>query len=401
MAHTADDRATASAAAGTPHELRPALTRLAEDERIFRDSVFEFADREIRPRVGEMDEQAKIPRALIDQLFALGAMGIEIPDRYGGAGASFFHSVLAVEAFSRVDPSIGVMVDVQNTLVVNALMRWGNEEIKNRWLPRLATATVGAYCLSEAGSGSDAFALQMRAAEVPEGYALIGRKLWITNGNEADLFVVFANLNPDAGYRGITGFLVERGTPGFTVGKKEDKLGIRASSTCELLFEDCRVGGDAVLGAVGKGYKVAIETLNEGRIGIGAQMIGLAQGALDHAIRYTKERRQFGKAIADFQGVQFQLARMAIDVESARLLVYNAARLRDAGLPFLHEAAMCKIASSEAAERVASMAVNLYGGYGFVRDYPVEKLYRDAKIGQIYEGTSNMQLMTIAKHLLA
>lgn len=379
----------------------PALTRLAEDEVIFRDSVYEFADREIRPLVREMDEQATIPRRLLDQLFALGVMGIEIPESYGGAGASFFHSVLAVEALSRVDPSIGVLVDVQNTLVINALVRWGNTDIKQRYLPRLASASVGAYCLSEAGSGSDAFALQMRASESAGGYALNGRKLWITNGNEADIFIVFANLNPDQGYRGITAFIVERDTPGFTVGKKEDKLGIRASSTCELLFEDCVVSKEQVLGEVGKGYKVAIETLNEGRIGIGAQMVGLAQGAMDHAIRYTKERKQFGKAIADFQGVQFQLARMAIDVEAARLMVYNSARLRDAGLPFLHEAAMCKILSSEAAERVTSTAVNLYGGYGFVRDYPVEKLFRDAKIGQIYEGTSNMQLVTIAKQLLS
>jgi alkylation response protein AidB-like acyl-CoA dehydrogenase len=385
----------------TTLDVPQALSRLAEDERIFRDSVYEFADREIRPLVKDMDEHAKIPRSLIDQLFALGVMGIEIPESHGGAGASFFHSVLAVEALSRVDPSIGVLVDVQNTLVINAVVRWGSEELKRRILPRLAADTVGAYCLSEAGSGSDAFALQTRATETGDGYKLSGRKLWITNGNEADLFIVFANLNPDAGYRGITAFIVERGTPGFTVGKKEDKLGIRASSTCELLFEDCVVPKDSVLGDVGKGYKVAIETLNEGRIGIGAQMIGLAQGALDHAVRYTKERKQFGKAIADFQGVQFQLARMAIDVESARLMVYNAARLRDAREPFLHEAAMCKILSSEAAERVTSMAVNLYGGYGFVRDYPVEKLFRDAKIGQIYEGTSNMQLQTIAKQLLS
>jgi alkylation response protein AidB-like acyl-CoA dehydrogenase len=348
-----------------------------------------------------MDEQATMPRPLIDQLFELGVMGIEIPEEFGGAGATFFHAVLAVEALSRVDPSVGVMVDVQNTLVINALLRWGTDGTKRRELPRLASGTVGAYCLSEAGSGSDAFALQTRATETTGGFALNGRKLWITNGNEADLFLVFATVDPDAGYRGITGFLVERGMPGFTVGHKEDKLGIRASSTCELLFEDCLVPRDRILGEIGKGYKVAIETLNEGRIGIGAQMIGLAQGALDHAVRYTKERRQFGKAIADFQGVQFQLARMAIEVESARLLVYNAARLRDAGLPFLHEAAICKIASSEAAERVTSLAVNLFGGYGFVKDYPVEKLYRDAKIGQIYEGTSNMQLMTIAKHLLA
>jgi alkylation response protein AidB-like acyl-CoA dehydrogenase len=382
-------------------DARLALTRLAEDEVLFRDSVYEFADREIRPLVREMDEQAKIPRRLIDQLFDLGVMGIEVPESYNGSGASFFHAVLAVEALSRVDPSIGVLVDVQNTLVINALLRWGQSEIKQRYLPRLASSVVGAYCLSEAASGSDAFALQTRASQDGDGYRLNGRKLWITNGNEADLFIVFANLNPEAGYRGITAFLVERGAPGFTVGKKEDKLGIRASSTCELLFEDCLVSRDRVLGEVGKGYKVAIETLNEGRIGIGAQMIGLAQGALDHTVRYTKERKQFGKSIADFQGVQFQLARMAIDVESARLMVYNAARLRDAGEPFLHEAAMCKILSSEVAERVTSMAVNLYGGYGFVRDYPVEKLFRDAKIGQIYEGTSNMQLATIAKQLLS
>jgi alkylation response protein AidB-like acyl-CoA dehydrogenase len=379
----------------------PALTRLAEDEIIFRDSVYEFADREIRPLVREMDEQAKIPRDLIDRLFALGIMGIEVPESFGGAGASFFHAVLAVEAVSRVDPSIGVLVDVQNTLVINAIGRWGNDDIKRRYLTRLASSAVGAYCLSEAGSGSDAFALQTRAVEVAEGYRLSGRKLWITNGNEADVFLVFANVNPDAGYRGITAFIVERGTPGLVIGKKEDKLGIRASSTCELLFEDCVVSRDSVLGEIGRGYKVAIETLNEGRIGIGAQMIGLAQGALDHTIRYTKERKQFGRPLADFQGVQFQLARMTIDIEAARLLVYNAARLRDQGQPFLHEAAICKVFSSEVAERVASQAINLYGGYGFVRDYPVEKLYRDAKIGQIYEGTSNMQLMTIAKHLLA
>jgi alkylation response protein AidB-like acyl-CoA dehydrogenase len=379
----------------------PALTRLSEDETIFRDSVYEFADREIRPLVREMDEHAKIPRDLIDKLFELGVMGIEIPESFGGAGASFFHAVLAVEALSRVDPSIGVLVDVQNTLVINAFLRWASDDLKRRYLPALASKTVGAYCLSEAGSGSDAFALQTRAVEVADGFRLTGRKLWITNGNEAEVFLVFANVNPEAGYRGITAFVVERGTPGFTVGKKEDKLGIRASSTCELIFEDCLVGRDQVLGEIGKGYKVAIETLNEGRIGIGAQMVGLAQGALDYTVKYTKERRQFGKPIADFQGVQFQLARMAVDVEAARLLVYNAARLRDQGQPFLTEAAICKVFSSEVAERVTSQAVNLYGGYGFVRDYPVEKLFRDAKIGQIYEGTSNMQLMTIAKQLLA
>lgn len=380
--------------------VQPALTRLAEDEALFRDSVYEFADKEVRPLSREMDEHAKMSRELISKLFDLGVMGIEIPESFGGAGASFFHSVLAVESLSRVDPSVGVLVDVQNTLVINALVRWGSDEIKQRFLPKMAASTIGAYCLSEAGSGSDAFALTTRGVESGDGYRITGRKLWITNGNEADLFIVFANLNPEAGYRGITAFLVERGTPGFTVGKKEDKLGIRASSTCELLFEDCIVPKANILGEVGKGYKVAIETLNEGRIGIGAQMVGLAQGALDHTVKYVKERKQFGKTIADFQGVQFQLARMAIEVETSRLLVYNAARLRDAGLPFLQEAAMCKIVSSEVAESVTSMAVNLFGGYGFVKDYPVEKLYRDAKIGQIYEGTSNMQLMTIAKNLL-
>ena len=376
------------------------LTTLLEDERLFRDSVYEFADREIRPLVREMDEHAKIPPALIHKLFDLGVMGIEIPDSYGGGGATFFHSVLAVEALSRVDPSIGVLVDVQNTLVINALIRWGNEDIRKRYLAKMATDTIGAYALSEAGSGSDAFAMTTRATERDGEWALTGRKLWITNGNEANLFIVFANVNPDAGYRGITAFLVERGFPGFTVGKKEDKLGIRASSTCELLFDLCRVPRANVLGEVGKGYKVAIETLNEGRIGIGAQMIGLAQGALDHAIAYTRERKQFGKPIAEFQAVQHQIARAATELEAARLLVYNSARLRDARQVFLTEAAMCKIFSSEVAERVASLAVNLFGGYGFVKDYPVEKLYRDAKIGQIYEGTSNLQLQTIAKQIL-
>jgi alkylation response protein AidB-like acyl-CoA dehydrogenase len=381
-------------------EILPPLTKLTQDETLFRDSVYEFADREIRPRVREMDEHAKIPRELIDKLFDLGVMGVEIPEAYGGAGAAFFHSVLAVEAISRVDPSVGVLVDVQNTLVVNALNRWGSDEVKRRHLTRLAGGTVGAYALSEAGSGSDAFALATRAVERGDDFLLTGRKLWITNADEADLFIVFATLNPDAGYRGITAFLVERGAPGFTVGKKEDKLGIRASSTCELIMEDCRVPRANVLGEVGKGYKVAIETLNEGRIGIGAQMIGLAQGALDHAVGYVKERTQFGKPIADFQGVQFQIARAATELEAARLMVYNAARLRDAGLPFLKEAAMAKLFSSEVAESVASLAVNLYGGYGFVKDYPVEKLFRDSKIGQIYEGTSNLQLQTIAKQIL-
>jgi short/branched chain acyl-CoA dehydrogenase len=380
--------------------VRPPLTALSEDERLFRDAVCEFADREIRPIVRHMDEQAKIGGDLIDKLFNLGVMGIEIPESYGGGGASFFHAVLAVEALSRVDPSIGVLVDVQNTLVINALLRWGSDDVKRRYLPKLAAGTIGAYALSEAGSGSDAFAMATRAVPRPDGFALTGRKLWITNGNEAGVFIVFANAKPEAGYRGITAFLVERGFEGFVVGKKEDKLGIRASSTCELLFEECRVGRANVLGEVGRGYKVAIETLNEGRIGIGAQMIGLAQGALDHAIKYTKERRQFGKPIAEFQAVQHQIARAATELEAARLMVYNAARLRDAGAAFLTEAAMCKIFSSEVAERVTSLAVNLFGGYGFVKDYPVEKLYRDAKIGQIYEGTSNLQLQTIAKQIL-
>jgi alkylation response protein AidB-like acyl-CoA dehydrogenase len=378
----------------------PPLTQLTEDEIILRDSVRAFADAQIRPLVREMDEHAKIPRTLLDALFDLGIMGIEVPESYGGAGGRFFHAVVAVEELSRVDPSIGVLVDVQNTLVINALLRWGSDDVKRRYLPKLATKMVGAYALSEAGSGSDAFALATRAVATPDGYVLTGRKLWITNGNEADLFVVFANINPEAGYRGISAFIVERGFPGFSVGKKEDKLGIRASSTCELILEECRVPAANVLGEPGKGYKVAIETLNEGRIGIGAQMIGLSKGALEHAIRYTKERKQFGKAIADFQAVQFQLARAAVELEAATLTVYNAARLRDAGRPFLTEAAICKIYASEVAERITSLAVNLFGGNGFVKEYPVEKLYRDQKIGQIYEGTSNLQLQTIAKQIL-
>ncbi len=376
------------------------LTVLTEDEQLLRDSVLEFADQRVRPLVRDMDEHAKMPRDLIDDLFGLGVMGIEIPEAFGGAGARFFHSVLAVEALSQVDPSVGLLVDVQNTLVTNALLRWGSDDIKQRHLPAMATKVVGAYALSESGAGSDAFAMTTRATAGDGGFVLNGRKLWITNANEADLFIVFATVNPEAGYRGITAFLVERGAPGFTVGKKEDKLGIRASSTCELLFEDCFVAAASVLGDVGKGYKVAIETLNEGRIGIGAQMIGLTQGALGHAVAYTKERKQFGKAIADLQAVQFQLAQAAAELEAARLLVYNAARLRDAGRPFLKEAAICKLYSSQIAEHVTSLAVQLYGGYGYVKDYPVEKLYRDAKIGQIYEGTSNMQLQTIAKLIL-
>jgi alkylation response protein AidB-like acyl-CoA dehydrogenase len=378
----------------------PPLTHLTEDEKIFRDSVQQFAETRVRPLVREMDEHAKVPRSLVDALFALGVMAIEIPEASGGSGGRFFHAVLAVEALSRVDASIGVLVDVQNTLVNNAVMRWGSDDLKSRYLPRLASDAVGAYALSEAGSGSDAFALASRAVESGSDFVLTGQKLWTTNGNEADIFIVFANVNPEAGYRGITAFIVERGFAGFTVGKKEDKLGIRASSTCELILDQCRVPRASVLGEVGKGYKVAIETLNEGRIGIGAQMLGVSQAALDHAVAYIKERKQFGRRIADFQAVQFQVARMAMELEAARLLVYNAARLREAGRPFLTEAAMCKLFSSEAAEHITSLAVQLFGGYGYTKDYPVEKLYRDAMIGQIYEGTSNMQLQTIAKQII-
>jgi alkylation response protein AidB-like acyl-CoA dehydrogenase len=373
---------------------------LAEDEKLFYNSVYEFADREVRPYVREMDEHAKIRAELIPALFDLGVMGIEIPPEHDGAGASFVHAVLAVEALSRVDPSIGVFVDVQNTLCINAILRWGTDAQKRQYCPRLATKAVGAYALSEAGSGSDAFAMASRAREIGDEFVLNGRKLWITNANEADLFIVFANVDPDAGYRGITAFVVERGFPGFSVGKKEDKLGIRASSTCELLLEDCQVPSSNVLGEVGKGYKVAMETLNEGRIGIGAQMVGTAQGALDHSLRYVRERRQFGQAIGQFQAVQHQVARAATELEAARLMVYSAARLRDAHMPFITQAAMCKLFASEVAERVTSLAINLFGGNGFVKDYPVEKLWRDAKIGQIYEGTSNLQLQTIAKQLL-
>ena len=376
------------------------LTVLSDDERAFYASVAEFAENEVRPHVRDMDEHGHIPRDLVTKLFDLGVMGIEVPERFGGSGGTFFHAILAIEALSAVDPSIAVLVDAQNTLVLNAILRWGSDDLQQRYLPVLATRQASAFALSEAGAGSDAFALTTRAVPDGDGFVLTGRKLWITNGNEADLFIVFATVDPFAGYRGITAFLVDRAFAGFTVGKKEDKLGIRASSTCELLFEECRVPRANVLGAVGKGYKVAIETLNEGRIGIGAQMIGLAQGALDHAVSYTKERKQFGKSIADFQGVQFQIARAATELEAARLMVYNAARLRDAGQPFLTEAAMCKIFSSEMAEHVTSLAVQLFGGYGYVKDYPVEKLYRDAKIGQIYEGTSNLQLQTIAKQIL-
>ncbi|MEX2471036.1 MAG: acyl-CoA dehydrogenase [Gemmatimonadota bacterium] len=379
---------------------RPALTTLTEEEGMFKEAVRDFARSEIAPKVMEMDEAQKMDRGIIDQLFELGLMGIEVPEAHGGTGADFFTSVLVVEELSKVDPSIGVLVDVQNTLVINAILRWGNDEQKARIFPRLASDTVGAYALSEAGSGSDAFALSCRAAQDGDDWVINGQKLWITNGNEAGLFIVFATVDPDAGYRGITAFLVEKGADGFTVGKKEDKLGIRASSTTELVFEDVRVSPENVLGEVGKGYKVAIETLNEGRIGIGAQVVGLAQGALDHTIRYVQEREQFGRQIGSFQGVQFQLAEMATEIEAARLLVYNAARLKDAGEPFLHQAAMAKLFASEAAQRVTSTCIDLHGGYGFTKEYPVEKLYRDAKIGTIYEGTSNMQKQTIAKALM-
>lgn len=378
----------------------PALSRLSEDEQLFADSVYEFADKEIRPLVHDMDEHAKLDKNLIPKLFDLGVMGIEIPEEFGGAGATFFHSVLAVEALSRVDPSVSVFVDVQNTLFINALLKWSNSDLRKKYCPRVAKDTIGAYALSEAGSGSDAFAMATRGKEDGDSYVLTGRKLWITNGNEANLFIVFANVNPEAGYKGITAFLVERGMEGFQVGKKEDKLGIRASSTCELLFDGCRVPKANVMGEVGKGYKVAMDTLNEGRIGIGAQMIGAARAALDAMIGYTKERKQFGKAIADFQAVRHQIARAAIDLQTAKLLVYDAARLRDMGLPFLNEAAMAKVYSSEVAERVTSLAINLFGGNGYVKEYPVEKFWRDAKIGQIYEGTSNMQLETIAKQII-
>jgi len=377
-----------------------ALSTLSEEEGMFREAVRDFAESEIAPRVTAMDRAQALDPDILPQLFELGLMGIEIPDELGGTGSTFFTSILVVEELSRVDPSVAVVVDVQNTLCINAFLRWGSESLNERYLPRLAGDTVGAYALSEAGSGSDAFALACRATADGTDWILNGQKLWITSGKEAGVFIVFANVDPDAGYKGITAFVVEKGTDGFTVGKKEDKLGIRASSTTELIFEDVRVPGQNVLGEVGKGYKVAIETLNEGRIGIGAQMVGLAQGALDHTVKYVQERVQFGRTIGTFQGVQFQIAQMAMEVEAARLMVYNAARLKDEGKDFVHQAAMAKLFSSQVAQRVASTAVDLFGGYGFTREYPVEKLYRDAKIGSIYEGTSNMQLQTIAKVLL-
>ena len=376
------------------------LTELSHEEQLFRDTVRQFAEKEIAPLVRRMDDEQHFDPALIRRLFALGLMGIPVPEQYGGSGGTFFDSALAVEMLSAVDPAVGVLVDVQNTLVINALLRWGTEEQKERWLPRLATEYAGAYALSEASSGSDAFALETRAEARGGSYVLNGRKLWITNSHEAGLFIVFATVDRARGYRGITAFLVERDAPGFAIGRKEDKLGIRASSTCELLFDDCAVPAGHVLGEVGRGYKIAIETLNEGRIGIGAQMLGLAEGAWAHAAQYAKQRRQFGKQLVEFQAMQFQLAEMATEIEAARLLVYNAARLKDAGLSFRKEAAMCKYFASQVAERVASLAVEVFGGAGFVRDYPVEKLYRDAKIGKIYEGTSFMQLAAIAKMTL-
>lgn len=376
------------------------LTQLTEDEQMLKEAAADIADSIIKPKVQEMDEAAKLDPEIIKTFFEMGLMGIEIPESYGGGGGTFFMSIVAIEQISRVDASVGVFMDVQNTLVNNAFLRWGNDDMKQRFLPQLATEKVGAYCLSEAGSGSDAFALKCSAKEDGDSYVLNGTKLWITNANEADLFLVFANINPDLGYKGITAFIVERDMEGFSISKKENKLGIRASSTCELLFEDVRVPKENILGEIGKGYKVAIETLNEGRIGIGAQMIGIAQGSYDAALAYTQERKQFGKSISDFQGVQFQLAKMATELEMARLLVYNAARLKEAGQPFLKEAAMAKYYSSDVAEKLSSMAIDLYGGYGYVKEYPVEKFYRDSKIGKIYEGTSNMQLQTIAKIIL-
>jgi short/branched chain acyl-CoA dehydrogenase len=376
------------------------LSVLSEEERMFQDTVRRFARERIGPHVRAMDEAGVFRKELLHEMFELGLMGIEIPEAHGGQGGTFFQSVLAVEALAAVDPSAAVIVDVQNTIANNILLRWGNQEQKQRYLPKLARDTVAAFGLSEAGSGSDAFAMTTRATRHGDHFLITGRKLWITNAAEAGIYFLFANANPDAGHRGITCFIVERNFHGFQVGKKEDKLGIRASSTCELILDECRVPAENVLGELGKGYKIAIETLNEGRIAIGAQMTGLAQGALDHAIRYAKERKQFGKSIADFQAVQFELAEMATDVEAARLLVYNGARLRDAGLPFVTEAAMAKYFASQVGENVASRAVEIFGGVGFTKDYPVEKLYRDAKIGRIYEGTSNMQKMTIAKQLL-
>jgi alkylation response protein AidB-like acyl-CoA dehydrogenase len=390
-----------NAAALERETTNPALTDLTEEESFFRASVREFAEGEVRPRVEAMEHAGKLDADLIRQCFELGLMAIETPDEYGGAGSTFFNAILAIEELARVDASTAVFVDVQNTLVANAIIRWANEDQKKKYLGQMAESKVGAYALSEAASGSDAFALKTRVVDKGDYYELNGQKLWITNGNEAEIFIVFANIAPEQGYKGITAFLVEKNFQGFSVGKKEDKLGIRASSTTELIMENCRVPKENVLGEVGKGYKISIETLNEGRIGIGAQMVGIARGAFEAALTYTSEREQFGKKINDFQAVQFQLAEMAVELEAARLMVYNAARLKDAGKPFVKEAAMAKLYSSRTAEKISSKAIELYGGYGYVKDYPVEKFWRDSKIGAIYEGTSNMQLQTIAKLIIS
>jgi alkylation response protein AidB-like acyl-CoA dehydrogenase len=389
-----------SQVATPPVDTPKPLVALTEDEQLFRDNIRQFADETVRPHVKEMDEKGVFERSLIDQFFQLGIMAIETPEQYGGAGGTFFEAILAVEELSRVDASAGVIVDVQNTLVANAFLRWGTEEQKKKFLTKMSADTVGAYALSEAGSGSDAFALTTKAELKGNEYVLNGRKLWITNGKEAGIFILFATVDPAAGYKGITAFVVEKEFPGFSVGKKEDKLGIRASSTCELILEDCRVPKENVLGEAGKGYKIAIETLNEGRIGIGAQMLGVARGAWEYAVKYAQERKQFGQSISNFQGIQFQIAQMATEIEAVRMMVYNAARMKDAGMNFVKEAAMTKLFASQVAERVTSLCVEIYGGYGFTKDYPVEKYFRDSKIGKIYEGTSNMQLATIAKLMM-
>jgi alkylation response protein AidB-like acyl-CoA dehydrogenase len=386
--------------AADKHVAATPLTQLSEEESMFQDSVRRFAAERLAPHVRAMDEAGVFRKELLAEMFALGLMAIDVPEEYGGQGGSFFQAILAIEELAKVDPSASVIVDVQNTLFNNALLLWGSNDQRQRWLPRAAKDAVASYALSEAGSGSDAFALATRAVEASDEYRLTGRKLWITNAAEASLFLLFATVSPEAGYKGITAFLIERNFPGFAVGKKEDKLGIRASSTCELILDDCRVPKANIVGEIGQGYKIAIETLNQGRIGIGAQMTGLAEGALNHAVAYAKQRKQFGKPIGEFQAVQLELAEMAVEVEASRLMVYNAARLKDAGQPYLMEAAMCKYFASQVAERVASRAIEVLGGVGFTKDYPVEKLYRDAKIGRIYEGTSNMQRLTIAKQLL-
>jgi alkylation response protein AidB-like acyl-CoA dehydrogenase len=380
--------------------LSPPLTLFSEDEKLFYDMVSDFAREKIKPLVRQMDDASKIEPSIIPQLFDLGLMGIEIPEKYGGAETTFFMSILSIEALSSIDPSVAVVVDVQNTLVNNAFLRWGSEDLKEKYFPQLASKKIGAYALSEVGSGSDAFALSTKAEDKGDHYLLRGQKMWITNGNEAEIFIIFANLNPGAGYKGITAFIVEKEFAGFSIGKKEDKLGIRASSTCELILDNVQVPKENILGDEGVGYKVAIETLNEGRIGIGAQMVGLAQGVFDYGLNYSKEREQFGKPVSSFQGMQFQLAQAATELEAARLMVYNAARLKEAGKSFTKEAAMAKLYSSQLAQKIASLMVEVLGGYGFTREYPVEKFYRDSKIGTIYEGTSNMQLQTIAKALL-